>query len=263
MAAGTLLPSPTTPLDFLKASHFELGPDSRLHVDAMHSTMHRHFPSYTAVARVPPCQPPPRGSFFQQDARWAEEEHESEMHWAFAPLPTPSREQERLRERTPAMQRSNLHMHADARSRALFSTTRAHFGWPESPARASEQIRGARLVFDRDSVPPGDLAKLRIPPTTHQALFQPQDACPQPRVSSRHLGERSPAPCAIHSTLRLSGQARTLRLPPGHIWQCLEIILVGTVRERMLLARILLIILPRTGQPSTIILQPQRSIVRD
>lgn len=194
MAAGALLPIPMARLDFLKASHFKLGPDSRLHADAMHSTMHRHFPGYTGVARVPPCQPPPRGSFFQQDARWAAEEHESEMHWAFAPLPTPSREQERSRERTPAMQRSNLHMHADARSRALFSTTRAHFGWPGSPARASEQIRDARLVFDRDSVPPGDPAKLRIPPTTHQALFQPHDACPQPRASSHHLGEHSLAP---------------------------------------------------------------------
>ncbi|XP_011381251.1 testis-expressed protein 45 [Pteropus vampyrus] len=192
MAAGALLPSPMARLDFLKASHFKLGSDSRLHVDAMHSTMQRHFPGYTGVARVPPCQPPPRGSFFQQDARWAAEDHESEMHWAFAPLPTPSREQERSRERTPAVQRSNLHMHADARSRALFSTTRAHFGWPASPARASEQIRGARLVFDRDSVPPGDPAKLRIPPTTHQALFKPHDACPQPRASSRHLGGPNP-----------------------------------------------------------------------
>ncbi|ELV09988.1 hypothetical protein TREES_T100020096 [Tupaia chinensis] len=56
------------------------------------------------------------------------------------------------------------------------------------PARAREQIRGARLIFDRDSVPPGDLAQLRIPPTTYRALYPPYDARPEPRAPCRHLG---------------------------------------------------------------------------
>nr|XP_019613157.1 PREDICTED: uncharacterized protein C19orf45 homolog [Rhinolophus sinicus] len=194
MAAGALLHSPIARLDFLKASHFALGPDPRLHVGATHSTMHRDFQAYPGVPRTPRCPPPPEASFFQQDARWASEGRESETHCAFALPPTSSTGQERARARahTLAMRTSHLHMHADARARSFLSTTRAHFDWSESPARASEQIRGARLVFDRDSVPPGDPVKLRIPPTTHQALFPQHDACPQPRASCRHLGGPNP-----------------------------------------------------------------------
>ncbi|XP_074193870.1 stabilizer of axonemal microtubules 5 isoform X2 [Rhinolophus sinicus] len=194
MAAGALLHSPIARLDFLKASHFALGPDPRLHVGATHSTMHRDFQAYPGVPRTPRCPPPPEASFFQQDARWASEGRESETHCAFALPPTSSTGQERARARahTLAMRTSHLHMHADARARSFLSTTRAHFDWSESPARASEQIRGARLVFDRDSVPPGDPVKLRIPPTTHQELFPQHDACPQPRASCRHLGGPNP-----------------------------------------------------------------------
>lgn len=199
MTAGTLLPSPMARLDFLKASHSALGPDPRLNVGATDSTMHRDFQAYPGVPRTPRYPPPPCASPFQQDARRASEERESETHCAFAPPPTPSTEQERerarerARVRTLAKRASHLHVHADARGRALLSTTRAHFDWPESPARPSEQIRGPRLVFDRDSVPPGDPAKLRIPPTTHQAFFPPHHACPQPRAPCSHLGERAPA----------------------------------------------------------------------
>ncbi|KAM5230143.1 stabilizer of axonemal microtubules 5 [Hipposideros larvatus] len=194
--AGALSQSPMARLDFLKASHFALGPDPRLNVGATDSTMHRDFQAYPGVPRTPRYPPPPHASPFQQDARWASKERESETHCAFAPPPTPSTEQEmeraRARARTLAMRASHLHVHADARGRALLPTTRAHFDWPESPARASEQIRGPRLVFDRDSVPPGDPAKLRIPPTTHQALFPPHRACPQPRAPCSHLGGPNP-----------------------------------------------------------------------
>lgn len=192
MAAGTLLPCPMTHMDFLKSSHFALGSDPRLHMGVMHSTMHRDYPAHPGVPGAPPCPPPPPAPLFQQDARMASEVHESEMHCAFTPPPLPSRERERARARTLAGQASNLDLHAGARPRALLPTTRAHFVWPESQVRASEQIRGARLLFDRDSVPPGDRAKLSIPPTTYQALFPPHHGRPHPRLSCSHLGEHSP-----------------------------------------------------------------------
>lgn len=130
MAAGALLQSPMARLDFLKASHFALGPDPRLNVGATHSTMHRDFQAYPGDPRTPRYPPPPRASLFQQDARRASEERESETHCAFALPPTQSTEQERewVRVRTLAMRASHLHVHADARERSFLSTTRAHFG---------------------------------------------------------------------------------------------------------------------------------------
>ncbi|XP_036137603.1 testis-expressed protein 45 [Molossus molossus] len=194
MAADALLPPPMAGLDFLKASHFTLGPDPRLHLDATHSTMHRDYPAYRDFSRAPPCPPPPKGTLFQQDARWASQERVTEAHYALVPPPTPSRDRERAqaRARTLAMQASHLHVHADARGLAFLSTACADFGWPELPARDGEQSRGARLIFHRDSVPPGDRTKLRIPPTTHQALFPPHDLFPQPRASCRHLEGSTP-----------------------------------------------------------------------
>ncbi|XP_078299567.1 stabilizer of axonemal microtubules 5 isoform X1 [Panthera onca] len=188
MAAVALLPCPMSRLDFLKASHFALGPDPRLHVDAMQPTSHRDFPAYPGVTRALSCQEPPVRSFFRQDTRAAGAELQSEAHRAFAPLAPQPSAPSGTRERTLATPATNLRVYAPARSRTGLSTARADFGWPELPARAREQIRGARLIFDRDSVPAGDPAKLRIPPTTYQALFPPHDACPRPRAPCSHFG---------------------------------------------------------------------------
>nr|XP_030736246.1 testis-expressed protein 45 [Globicephala melas] len=191
MAAGTPLPCPMSWLELLKASHFALGPDPRLHVDAKQSASHRDFPAYRNVTRGPLCQPPPRASLFQQDARWAGQELLSETHCAYAPAsPLLSRERERelARERTLAMQASNLHAHADSRARTGLSPARAHCGRPALPERASEQIRGARLIFDRDSVPSRDRAKLPIPPSAHQEFFSLHDICPKLREPSCLFG---------------------------------------------------------------------------
>ncbi|XP_059551109.1 testis-expressed protein 45 [Myotis daubentonii] len=190
MAAGVRLQLPTAGPDLLRASHFTLGPDARLHMSAALSTAHRDFPPYPDGAPAPPSAPPSRATLFQQDARWAREERVSEAHAAFAPQPTQSRELERARRL--AMQASHLHLHADPRRGAGLSTTRADFRWPQLPERGSQQSRGARLIFHRDSVPLGHGAKLPFPPTTQQALFLPHDARPQPRASSRHLGGPSP-----------------------------------------------------------------------
>ncbi|XP_017735480.1 PREDICTED: uncharacterized protein C19orf45 homolog isoform X4 [Rhinopithecus bieti] len=193
MAAGALLPCPRpcpmSQQDFLKASHFSLGPDLRLHEGTMHTTSHRDF-AYPTATREPPSLQPPPALLFPTDPSWDREERVSEARRAF-PLPsTPPWEllQAQARERTLAMRASNLHLHEDAHAGIGLSNARAAYGWPELPARARERIRGARLIFDRDSLPPGDRDKLRIPPTTHQALFPPHDARPQPRAPSRHLG---------------------------------------------------------------------------
>uniref|UniRef100_A0A673VR25 Testis expressed 45 n=1 Tax=Suricata suricatta TaxID=37032 RepID=A0A673VR25_SURSU len=161
-------------LDFLKASHFALGRDPRLHVDVMQSTSHRDFPAYPAVTRARPCQEPPPGSFFRRDASAAGAEFKSEAHCAFAPpAPQPSGPTG-TRERTLATQASNLRVFAPAHLRTGLST--AH------------PIRGARLISARDSVPSGDRAKLRIPPTTYQEFFAPHDSFPRPRAPCGHFG---------------------------------------------------------------------------
>nr|XP_003421347.1 testis-expressed protein 45 [Loxodonta africana] len=192
--AATALPPYRLPLqDFLKASHFALGPDPRLHKGAMHSTSRRDFPAYSGVTRLPPCRQPPRASLFPQEACWELHERLSESHRAFQPPPPESALSDHLaRERTLAMQVTNLCMHADAHAGPSVSSARAAYVWPELPARASERIPGARLNFAGDSVPPGDRAKLGIPPTTHRDLFPPHDACPQPRAPCYHLVGPSP-----------------------------------------------------------------------
>ncbi|KAM5302050.1 stabilizer of axonemal microtubules 5 [Glossophaga mutica] len=193
MAAGALLPSPRAQLDFLKASHFALGPDPQLHVGATDSTTHRDFPAHLDVPPTQRCPPPPRATLFQQDPRWAREEFVSEAHCAFVSPSTPSREREPAQgPRSFITQASHLHLQEDTRGRALFSTARTDYGWPELQGRDSKQNPGARLIFHRDSMPSGDRDKLRIPPTTYQALFPPYDVCPQPRKSYKHLG--GPAP---------------------------------------------------------------------
>ncbi|XP_020031248.2 stabilizer of axonemal microtubules 5 [Castor canadensis] len=186
MATTALRPRGMSLKAFLKASHFSLGPDPRLHQGAMHSRSHQDYPAYPTANPEQPSAPPPRVPLSQQDSRWASESLVSEAHRAFTP---PTQEvREFARRHTLAMQASNVRLEADARTGLGFSLARAVYGWPELPPRSLEQIRGARLIFDRDSLPPGDRDKLRIPSTTHQAHFPPYDACPPPRAPSTHLG---------------------------------------------------------------------------
>nr|XP_027810673.1 testis-expressed protein 45 [Marmota flaviventris] len=186
LAASALLPCPMSQLDFLKASHFALGPDSRLHRGAMQSTMHRDFPAHPSPTPKQPRAPPPLSALFQHNASRAGRQQVSEMHREFTPRDV--KPPEETRERTLSRQSSNLRMHADERTGVSFSNARAAYGWPEQPAHARELIRGARLIFDRDSLPQGDRDQLRVPPTTHQELYPPHDACPPPRAPCYHLG---------------------------------------------------------------------------
>nr|XP_017193475.1 testis-expressed protein 45 [Oryctolagus cuniculus] len=190
MAAGALPPCSTWLRDFLRASHFSLGPDLRLHRGDLHSRSHYDFPAYPHASRAQPSPPSPPSPLLHVDTRWAGEVHVPETRRAFPPPSTPSAQmvQEQARERALALGASHVRAPEGARARTGISTARATYGWPEPPASAHEQIRGARLLFDRDSVPPGDPEKLRFPLTTYRALFPPYDPCLQPRMPCYHLG---------------------------------------------------------------------------
>ncbi|XP_021091763.1 testis-expressed protein 45 isoform X2 [Mesocricetus auratus] len=176
---------------FLKASHFSLGPDLRLHDGTMQCTTHRDFPAYSGITPAQRPASPPHPTVFQREGRWAAQKRVSEVRRAFSPPPelqSLDELRESTMERARSMQISNLHVHADARPGLNLSTARTAYRWPELPPDAREDIRGARLNFDRDSVPSGDREHLRIPPTSYQAHYLPHDTAPQPRVPSSHLG---------------------------------------------------------------------------
>ena len=235
MAAGALLPCPVSRLDFLKASHFALGPDPRLHADAKQPTSHRDFPAYSGSIRGPLCPPPPCSSLFQKDARWAGQERLSETRCAYEPpAPVLLREQERelARERTLATQASHLHVHAEARARTGLSTARGDYSWPEPSERAREHTRGARLIFDRDSLPSGDRAKLRIPPTTYREFFPLHDLCLKPREPACRFCECGPGhPRQFHRYTYSRGKQGFCSSPPVDTWQCLMIVFLSLRRE--------------------------------
>ncbi|XP_060037390.1 stabilizer of axonemal microtubules 5 [Erinaceus europaeus] len=184
------LSCPAARLAFLKASHFSLGPEPRLHASSQLSTTHRDF-------RAPPPAPPParspappRPELFHVDVHAATQGRVSEAHRAFPPPPPVSQEKRRARPRDVRAAAAPL---PGLRAAPAVSTARASFRWPPQPPRVREQIRGARLIFDRDSVPPGDPAKLGLPLTTYRELFPPHWAAAlQPLAPSRHLGGPNP-----------------------------------------------------------------------
>ncbi|XP_004645006.1 testis-expressed protein 45 [Octodon degus] len=183
MAANALPQCPASRMDFLKASHFALGPDPRLHRDTQLSTSHRHFPAHRLAARAKQIPPPPSAQLFPPDWGCTAEGCVSEARGAF----TPPAGAEGPRERAAASRRRSLNLCADAGAGPVLPSTHAAYGWPEVRARAGERIGGARLIFDLDSMPPGDRDKLRIPPSTYRSFFPPHDARPQPRAQSCHL----------------------------------------------------------------------------
>lgn len=189
---GLKMPVCPMSLESLKSSHFSLGPDPRLHAGTMQCTTHKDFPAYSSVTLFQPHSSPPQGPVFQREARWVSQKRVSEMHRAFSPPPS-LQSQDKLQERTQAMQMSNLHLHADMRPVLNLSIAHTDYGWPELPQSARVDIRSARLLFDRDSMPSGDRKQLRIPLTSYQAHYPPYDASiPQPCAPCSHLGERIP-----------------------------------------------------------------------
>ncbi|EHB05247.1 hypothetical protein GW7_07375 [Heterocephalus glaber] len=184
MAASPLPPCPASRMDFLKAWRFALGPDPRLHQGTQRSTTHRDFPSHGPNARAQRVPQLPSAQLFQQDPGGSAEERVSEARRAF----TPPAKAEGPQGRTAATRHRSLSLYAGARAGPGISSTRAAYRWPEVQARAGERIGGARLIFDLDSVPPGDKDKLRVPPTAYRTFFPPHDASPQPRAHCCHLG---------------------------------------------------------------------------
>lgn len=222
-ATMALLPCPLSRPAFLKASHFALGPDPRLHAGAMQSTTHRAFPGYAGCPRAGLCAPPPRACLFPRDVRWEAGGLVSETHRAFLPPPPPPAPGSATRERTqgPTLAKlaSNVPLRADERARPGVSTARADFGEPEQPARTRELIQGACLISDRDSVPPGGPAKLlsRTPPSRRSS-----------RPVTWALSPARTAATSVRAPRPPQGSAPPLEVPAttGDIWQCLQIVLV-------------------------------------
>lgn len=203
-------------MEFLKASHFALGPDPRLHDGTMQCTTHRDFQAYSSITPAGPSASPPRSTVFQREGRWATQTHISEMQRAFSLQPDDSLSREELRKSTKerAMQISNLRMHADTCPVVNLSTAQADYGWPELPPSARVDVRGARLIFDRDSVPSGDRQQLSIPPTTYQEHYLPNAAAPQARAPCSHVGERVPWSCCTQGHSGKPHKSSPLAPPP-------------------------------------------------
>ncbi|XP_012888961.1 PREDICTED: uncharacterized protein C19orf45 homolog [Dipodomys ordii] len=208
---------PETLRDYLKASHFSLALDPRLHQDARCSKAHADFQAYPATtAAAPPDRPPSPSQLFHYDRRWKDDGYLPEMRRAFALLSAPPADTpEQRRERARTLQASHLPLHAGAHAGIGLSLAHAAYGWHGMPPLAArEQIRGARLIFDRDSVPAGDKDKLGIPHTTHKAHFQPYSEDPPPRAPSYHLGGPNPLRWNYKGPIETSN-SRQFRALPG------------------------------------------------
>ncbi|KAM5237998.1 stabilizer of axonemal microtubules 5 [Ctenodactylus gundi] len=182
MAANPVLPRPAPRTDCLQAGHS--APDPRLT-----STSHRAFPAYPAAPRALPTPPPPHPPPIPPGR--AAGQLESEARRAFQPPPARGEQEPELAPaglRLRAAPAPLLSMRGGARAGPRLSSTRAAYPWPELPERARDRVRGARLIFDLDSVPLGDREQLRMPATTYRAGFPPRDAEPQPHAPCRHLG---------------------------------------------------------------------------
>lgn len=106
-SSGLTMPVCPMSLEFLKASHFALGPDPRLHDGTMQCTTHRDFPAYSSVAPARPPASPLHPTVFQREARWAAQKRVSEVRRAFLPPPEMQSLEERREqtmERARAMQ---------------------------------------------------------------------------------------------------------------------------------------------------------------
>ncbi|XP_069858460.1 stabilizer of axonemal microtubules 5 isoform X4 [Dipodomys merriami] len=214
---------PATLRDYLKASHFSLALDPRLHQDARRSKAHADFPAYPVTAAAPPDRPPSPSQLFHYNRRWKDDGYLPEMRRAFALTSAPPGDTpEQRRERARTLQASHLPLHAGAHAGIGLSLAHAAYGWHGMPPLAArEQIRGARLIFDRDSVPAGDKDKLGIPHTTHKAHFQPYSEDPPPRAPSYHLGGPNPLRWNYKGPIETSNsrQFRALPGPPAPMYK--------------------------------------------
>ncbi|XP_020835538.1 stabilizer of axonemal microtubules 5 [Phascolarctos cinereus] len=181
-----LLPAPLPRVEFLKSSHFKIGPDPRLPKGCMKTAFGCWFPAHWGVHAAAPFLPGPSKGLFHQDLEKIREIN-SETHTAF-PVRAMNSSQSSI---DLLMQTSSLKMHGDPRIDVFKTTFQEKYTSP-GPEAFNAFTKEARRQFDKDSFPSGDRDKLGIPLTHNRQVFMPQHQLPQPRAPSLHLGGPSP-----------------------------------------------------------------------
>ncbi|XP_044514644.1 testis-expressed protein 45 [Gracilinanus agilis] len=187
MAASppNLLPAPLTGTEFLKSSHFKIGPEPRIQEGCI-ETSSSSFPAHWGARPSCPFWPVSSKWLFHQDLDKIREIR-SETQMAFpvhnvASFAKVSKSQ---------MQISNLKMHADPRIRVFQTTCQEKFTHP-GPEHFNTFTKERLRQFETDSFPQGDRDKLRIPPTQNQYAFGAQPQTAPVRAPCLHLGGPSP-----------------------------------------------------------------------
>ncbi|XP_043837033.1 testis-expressed protein 45 [Dromiciops gliroides] len=181
-----LLPAPIPRVEFLKSSHFKIGPDPRLTEGCMKTTFGTWFPAHWGVRVSAPFLPGPSKGLFHEDLAKIRE-IDSEMHVSF-PVHDANSSPSTI---NTLMQTSNLKMHGDPRINVFKTTCQEKYTYP-GPEAFNPFIKEARKQFDKDSFPSGDRDKLGIPLSHTHQVFVPQQLFPQIRAPSLHLGGPSP-----------------------------------------------------------------------
>ncbi|XP_036597803.1 testis-expressed protein 45 [Trichosurus vulpecula] len=181
-----LLPAPLPRVEFLKSSHFKIGPDIRLLEGCMKTTFDSCFPAHWGVHTAAPFVPSPSKGLFHQDLEKIRE-IDTEMHTAF-PVHDLSSSQSSI---NLPMQTSNLKMHGDPRIKVFKTTFQEKYTYP-GPEDFNPFTKEARRQFDKDSFPSGDRDKLGIPLSHNRQVFVPQHRFPQVQAPTLHLGGPSP-----------------------------------------------------------------------
>nr|XP_020835539.1 uncharacterized protein C19orf45 homolog isoform X2 [Phascolarctos cinereus] len=159
-----LLPAPLPRVEFLKSSHFKIGPDPRLPKGCMKTAFGCWFPAHWGVHAAAPFLPGPSKGLFHQDLEKIREIN-SETHTAF-PVRAMNSSQSSI---DLLMQTSSLKMHGDPRIDVFKTTFQEKYTSP-GPEAFNAFTKEARRQFDKDSFPSGDRDKLGIPLTHNRQV---------------------------------------------------------------------------------------------
>ncbi|XP_072456946.1 stabilizer of axonemal microtubules 5 [Notamacropus eugenii] len=188
-----LLPAPLPRVEFLKSSHFKIGPEPRLLEGCMKTTFGSWFPAHWGIHKAAPFQPSPSKGLFHQDLEKIREIN-SEMHTAF-PVHDTNNFQSSV---NLLMQTSNLKMHGDPRInvfKTIFQEKYTYLG----PEAFNPFTKEARRQFNKDSFPSGDRDKLGTPLSHNRQVYVPQHRFPQLQAPSLHFGGPSPLKWGMES----------------------------------------------------------------
>ncbi|XP_074061226.1 stabilizer of axonemal microtubules 5 isoform X2 [Macrotis lagotis] len=183
---SNLLPSPLPRLEFLKSSHFKIGPDPRLLKGSMKTTFGIGFPAHSNTSTASPFMPGPSKGLFHEDLEKIREIN-SETHAAF-PVHNVHSSPSSI---NLMMQISNLKMHGDSRINVFQTTSQEMHPYPGREA-LNPFTKEAQRKFDKDSFPSGDKDKLGIPLSHNREVFVPHQQFSLHRAPSLHLGGPSP-----------------------------------------------------------------------